>query len=33
MLDNVEGLLKDLGNEILDGQEFKKKYSNIFNDA
>ena len=33
MLDNPEGLLKDLGNEIWDGQEFKKRYSNIFNDA
>ena len=33
MLDNAEGLLKDLSNGILDGQEFKKKYNDIVNDA
>ena len=33
MMHNAEGLLNDLGNEIWDGQEFKKRYSNIFNDA
>ena len=33
MLDNAEGLPKDLDNGILDGSEFKKNYSNIVNDA
>ena len=33
MMHNAEGLLNDLGNEILDRQESKKRYSNIFNDA
>ena len=32
-LDNTERLLKDLGNGILDGREFKKKYSNIIDDV
>ena len=31
--DNTERLLKDLGNGILDGHEFKKKYNNIVNDV
>ena len=33
MLDNAEKLLKDLGNGILDGYEFKKNYNNIVNSA
>ena len=33
MLDNAEKLLKDLGNGILDGYEFKKNYNNIVNGA
>ena len=32
-LDNAEKLLKDLGNGILDGHDFKEKYNNIVNDA
>ena len=32
-LDNAEKLIKDLGNGILDGYEFKKNYSNTANDA
>ena len=31
MLDNTKRLLKDLGNGILDGHDFKKKYNNIVN--
>ena len=31
MLDNRESLLKDLGNGILDGHEFKNRYNNIAN--
>ena len=31
MLDNTKRLLKDLGNGILDGNDFKKKYNNIVN--
>ena len=33
MMHNAEVLLNDLGNEILDRQESKNRYSNIFNDA
>ena len=32
-LDNTESLLKDLGNAILDGHEFKNRYNNIANDV
>ena len=32
-LDNTENSLKDLGNEILDGHEFKNRYNNIANDV
>ena len=32
-LDNTENPLKDLGNETLDGHEFKNRYNNIANDA
>ena len=32
-LDKAESLLKDLRNGILDGREFKKKYSNIVDDV
>ena len=31
-LDNIESLLKDLGNEILNGSEFKNRYNNIVDD-
>ena len=32
-LDNTESLLKDLGNGILDGHEFKNRYNDIANDV
>ena len=32
-LDNTENLLKDLGNGILDGHEFKNRYNDIANDV
>ena len=32
-LDKSEGLLKDLGNGILDGHEFKNRHNNIANDV
>ena len=32
-LDKSEGLLKDLGNGILDGHEFKNRYNDIANDV
>ena len=32
-LDNAESLLKDLGNGILDGREFKIRYNDIANDV
>ena len=32
-LDNIENLLKDLGNGILDGHEFKNRYNDIANDV
>ena len=32
-LDNTESLLKDLGNTILDGHKFKRKYNNIAHDV
>ena len=32
-LDNTEILLKDLGNETLDGNEFKREYKNIVSDV
>ena len=32
-LDNTENLLKDLGNRILDGHEFKNRYNMIANDV
>ena len=32
-LDKSGGLLKDLGNGILDGHEFKNRYNNIANDV
>ena len=32
-LDNTENLLKDLGNGILDGHEFKNRYNMIANDV
>ena len=32
-LDKLEGLLKDLGNGILDEHEFKNRYNNIANDV
>ena len=32
-LDNTESLLKDLGNGMLDGHEFKNRYNNIVNDV
>ena len=32
-LDNAESLLKDLGNEISDGHEFKNRYNDIANDV
>ena len=32
-LNNAESLLKDLGNGILDGREFKNSYNNIANDV
>ena len=32
-LDNAENLLKDLGNGILDGHEFKNRYNDIANDV
>ena len=31
--DNIESLLKDLGNEILDGREFKNRYNDIVDDV
>ena len=31
--DNAENLLKDLGNGILDGHEFKNRYNDIANDV
>ena len=31
--DNTESLLKDLGNGILDGHEFKNRYNDIANDV
>ena len=30
-LDNTESLLKDLGNGLVDGHEFKNRYNDIFN--
>ena len=32
-LDNTESLLKDLGNGILDGHEFKNRYNNTVYDV
>ena len=32
-LDNAESLLKDLGNRIFDGHEFKNRYNDIVNDV